>query len=530
MNLTELDSLHECASFVYEAGVTVTPVVFPEVSNLWRITNELGKHCDRLKLGSAWEEFRRLNSILYYRLAGGICPPNYVIREMEDDLRNAYKSVKASATGVSTEVRLLLEQFVKPETGLWSKLVEVDSSPFYSLVSSKIEEAVRRNQKSAVFVLRESRFRDQTLKLLMPFQDLMNVAVRRSNELRSHPRVDRVFYVGSIKSLGRLEEEFLLRAPITDEFDLFELSNSGTIQGGSLDIFALEPGRHFLINQAPAVGNADRLVSRNSTRVADEEFEEDQIANQRETILDENAHRSVDAFRAILGGGFGVNLGAGSNVFIAQGRNQGATLFCTRIEKKDVLDLEPGDLIVLTTEGSGDLIASYADRYIGPRAGSYRELQQAWKRDLSDLIRDNGITEVIEMLKSESGFAISASNVRQWLGPTVHGPGKERPLLFDAVLKLTNRIDKIGAHKEALDQIRDASMRAGHYLQSELRRKLVGMNLQLVLSYGYMKFRIDANGPEKTIFEILKLDGTIRAVSPHHINRAFKLKQGHYIP
>ena len=327
-----------------------------------------------------------------------------------------------------------------------------------------------------------------------------------------------------MRSLRRFDEEFLLRAPVTDEFDFFELSHDGNLQNVGLDVFALEPGKRFALNKAPAVGVIEGVKPKAATQVADEEFEGDEHVDHAEVEFDANIVRAVDAFRAILGGGFGANLSAESNVFIAHCRNQGASLICTKIEKKDVVDLEPGDLVVLTTDGSGDLIAPYADQIIGSRAKNYRELQLAWKRDLTKLVAEIGIAQVLERLKSGSGFEVSASNLRQWLGQTVHGPGTER--LFDAVLELLQRHDRTGVHHEALNMIRDASMKAGHQLQSELRRKLLGMSMSDVLSDGFMEFRVDANGPAKTIYELQKLDTTIRPVSPHYINRVFRLKHG----
>lgn len=528
MNIADLEQLNECAEFLYGAGVTVTPVTFPEASELWSATLSLGQICEQLKLGPAWIEFGRLNKVLYYRLAGGICSPAHVVSDMRKELASGYLGIKHSLNGVAQEARQTIEQIVLPETGLWARLVKIECSPFYSIIQEKIGESIRRNQKSAVLILRDNRFKEQTINLLKGYQEAINIEVRKSNELRNHPKVDRVFYVGSMKSLRRLDDEFLLRAPVTDEFEFFELSHTGKIQNAGLDVFALEPGKGFSLNQAPAVGILDGFKPKTATQVADEEFEGDDSVASSELEFETSHLRAVDAFRAILGGGYGANLSAEGDVFIAHCRNQGAALTCTKIEKKEVIDLEPGDFVVLTTDGSGDMIAPYADQIIGPRAKTYRELQLAWKRDLAKLVIEAGTAHVIKELRSNSGFEISASNLRQWLGLTVHGPGKERPRLFDAVLKLLKRDDKIPIHKEALDEIREASMKAGHQLQSELRRKLSGMDMSTVLSDGFMEFRLDSNGPAKTIFELQKLDTAVRSVNPHYINRVFKLKHGEH--
>ena len=526
MNLADLERLNECAEFLYGAGVTVTPVTFPEASELFSATQELSQLCERLNLGPAWREFGRLNKVLYYRLVGGICPPAYALNDMRDELKSGYQGVKYSANGVAVEARQIFDQIVLPDTGLWARLMKIERSPFYLIVQEKIAEAIRRKQTSAVFILRDNRFREKTSQLLNASQDFINIEVRKSNELRNHPKVDRLFYVGSMRSLRRLDEEFLLRAPVTDEFDFFELSHNGNLQNAGLDVFALEPGKKFSLNHAPAVGVIEGVKPKTAIQVADEEFEGDEYVDPTELAHDTNNFREVYAFRAILGGGFGTNLSLESNIFIAHCRNQGTSIICTKIEKKDVIDLEPGDLVVLTTEGSGDMIAPYADQLIGPKAKTYRDLQLAWKRDLAKLVADIGMPKVIEHLKSDSGFEVSTSNLRQWLGQTVHGPGKERPLLFDAVLNLMQRGDKIQIHQEALNQIRDASMKAGHQLQSELRKKLQGMDMSAVLSDGFMEFRVVINGPAKTIFELQKLDTTVRPMNPHYINRVFRLKNG----
>lgn len=528
MNLTDLELLNQCSDFMYQNGVTITPIIFQEASELQKTNHELVVLSDRLHLDPAWGEFCRLNRSLYYRLAGGICPPSHVIQGMEKELSAGYSAIRHAVNGVSAEVRETLDRIVNRETGSWARLARIEASPFYSVVCKKINEAINRRQTSIVFVLRDNRFREQTINLLMAFQSSINIAVRKSNELRNHPRVDRVFYVGSIRSLTRLDEEFLLRAPITDEFDFLELSPTGSIQNVRLDAFALDPGTSFPLNRAPAIGIIDRVNSKTTTHVADEEFEGDLSPDPDEIYLNGESARSVDAFRAILGGGFGVHLGAESEskVFIAHCRNQGISIICNKIEKKSVIDLEPGDFVVLTTEGSGDMIAPYADQQIGPNAQTYRELQKAWKRDLADLVNNTGSANVLEKLGAESGFDVSASNLRQWLGPTIHGPGEERPLLFDAVLRLLGRDDKTELHKEALAQIREASISAGHHLQTELRKELVGMDLAPVLSSGYMVVRLEENGPAKTIFELQKLDPVVHSVNPHYINHVFRRKHG----
>ena len=50
--------------------------------------------------------------------------------------------------------------------------------------------------------------------------------------------------------------------------------------------------------------------------------------------------------------------------------------------------------------------------------------------------------------------------------------------------------------------------------------------MSAVLSDGFMEFRVDVNGPAKTIFELQKLDTTVRPMNPHYINRVFRLKHG----
>ena len=525
MKISDLNQLNECADFIYRAGVTVTPVAFYEASELLMATQELGKIVERLNLPPAWVELYRLNKVLYYRLAGGICSPADVMGDMESQLRLCYSEIKRSSDGISQEALQILSQIVLPDEGLWARLLKVEHSPFFLIIQNKIEDAIRRGQSNLGLVLRDNRLRESTKKLLMSLQLPINITVRKSNELRNHPRLDRVFYFGSLRSLRWHDEEFLLRAPVTDELEFFELSHSGTIQNAGLDLFALDPGNCFSLNKAPAAGVVEDFKPRTSNQVADEEFEGVHYVDSDEADFDGNIIRSVDSFRAILGGGYGANLGSESSIFIAHCRIRGLSITCTKIEKKNVVDLEPGDLVVLTTEGSGDMIAPYADQIIGPRAKTFRELQRAWKRELAELVVEIGTPQVINKLRLASGFDISSTSIHQWLGESVHGPAKERTQLFDSVLKLLNRSDKISIHNEALNQIRDSSMKAGHRLQSELRDKLLGMDLSRVLSSGFMEFRLEANGPAKTIFELQKLDATIRPENPYKINRVFKLRR-----
>jgi hypothetical protein len=446
--------------------------------------------------------------------------------EFKEELKARWNAVRLSLYASSPEVRQLLEGLSRPDTGIWSRIIKTQVSPLYSIVSNKIEEAIRRRQKTILFVVHDNRQRAATSNLLNTADSSVEILVKKTNELRDHPKVDRLIYIGSLKTISRLDEEFLLRAPITDEIDIIEVGHSGGIQKAGLYTFALDPDVRFPINRAPAIGTIERVHSPNTTQVEDEEFESEYSDSYSVRSEELDTLRSVDAFRAILGGGYGSNLGIEGDVFVAHCRMEGYTLICHRIEKKDVIDLDPGDLLVLTTEGSGDMIAPYADKHMGSRAATYRDLQKAWKNELAGMIREIGITQTIEELKSESGFDISPTNLRQWVGHTVHGPGKDRESVFEALLRMLKRGDRIPIHKEALDRIREASFHAGHHLQSELRKNLVGKDMTQVLADGFMEFRLDANGPAKTIFELQRLDSVARPVSSHHINRVFKLKHG----
>ena len=99
-----------------------------------------------------------------------------------------------------------------------------------------------------------------------------------------------------------------------------------------------------------------------------------------------------------------VGLSEGRYVFLDEGGKRWKLILGTGIQQmicRDVVkvptrNLSEGDLIVLTTEPSGDLVRPYADQLLGKDAVKDRTLQQRWKEALRYQVDKFGLQAIVQ--------------------------------------------------------------------------------------------------------------------------------------
>ena len=186
-----------------------------------------------------------------------------------------------------------------------------------------------------------------------------------------------------------------------------------------------------------------------------------------------------------LAGGYGVFVEEAASILIVDIESTPGR----RVRRIPLELLQPGMLMVLRTQGGGDLIVPIANRFLGSRASNYRVKQKHWKARLRQKVRDHGIDMVASVLRRLGCKAASEGNVRYWMADRTIRTGSKADFLI--LLKY------LGLEAEAEDYwrvmlgIEKAHRRAGNYLRSLLLQEISRTpNLHQVLEENAGRFTL----------------------------------------
>lgn len=162
--------------------------------------------------------------------------------------------------------------------------------------------------------------------------------------------------------------------------------------------------------------------------------------------------------------------------------------------------LEPGQIIILTTSGAGDLIVPVANEMLGPAKDRYRQLQLNWKQRLRERIANSGAKAILNELRVLDAENLSEQNLFNWCSTDERkiGPGSDRT--FEAVLQtvgLQSLAQEIISNAHALRSVR---ISAGHYLQTQLLAEFARADLEALRTKGAFAVHTSDGVASKTAY------------------------------
>jgi hypothetical protein len=342
----------------------------------------------------------------------------------------------------------------------------------------------------------------------------------RPSELRRASPVDRLILFGPPWLFDYRGELFLFRSPVAGHVDLF--------------VF-----RHDSRGQISASALQEQTVTFNG--VESKPFQTEHLKSESLLIFyprsfvpralyqsgyeQPNAQAVyVQAWPVNLGGNKGTYLDSEGSVFALECEHEGERAVCRRVEHRDVEELELGDLIVLTTEGGGDLVRTLADEILGNRAHAFRHRQEEWKRRLRQRVDADGTPSVMAQLRTLGSVGANPVNLRNWMSDRNIGPNN-LSADFNAILALVSLAESQIEYCEAIDAIRGAHKSAGFQLAGRLREALNGMDVRKAFVEGFLEVRTEQDGPAKTIFLVEQINRQPVSVPSHAVSRVFDLDE-----
>jgi hypothetical protein len=191
---------------------------------------------------------------------------------------------------------------------------------------------------------------------------------------------------------------------------------------------------------------------------------------------------------------------------------------CVALESIQTESLSAGDLIVLTTEGSGDMLEPYAAQILGKNAATIHGLQTGWKYRLKELVERIGTSAVVAQLRARESPSANIPNVRNWCSFTNIAPSNLEQDL-GAILALLGLESTREAVFDAVHKMRGARLSAGMHLQRSLLKQLQGKDLAEAFSAGHQEFQLQEGGPVKTVFFVEDIKEHTVFVPIHRLNR-----------
>lgn len=168
-------------------------------------------------------------------------------------------------------------------------------------------------------------------------------------------------------------------------------------------------------------------------------------------------------------------------------------------------EIEPGDFLVLRTEGGGvDYIVPIADSIMASDAAKCRETQKMWKRILREEVNTKGINQVVNELQDIECNSANSTNVKNWINPrSIMLQSESDFRILMSFLNLGGSIDDILLSSRLINK---AHITAGRYIRNTLLSQIKNISME-ELSYSTVKeFTLDEYGAgSMTAFQILNV-------------------------
>lgn len=182
------------------------------------------------------------------------------------------------------------------------------------------------------------------------------------------------------------------------------------------------------------------------------------------------ASERVPARRVLLGGGRAIYLGGAlrEGAFVLGRGGAG-------VHEVPVLDLAPGDWLVVPTAAGGDYRRALVDIKLGKNRDECRRRQDAWKTTLAQRVTGVGMDAAVQQLRALGCKRANPSNLANWAYGSVVCP--QRQADFAAIMAYLGR-DREYAERSyrLLKMIHSAAHQVDDILERELKRGLVGVN------------------------------------------------------
>lgn len=514
MTLAEISQAHRNALAVAKGGVTVYQVEHEDIYEFGVARRVLQHSVENLHAAEPLKTFASICSQLHARVCRTPCPPTFLFETFEPQLRELQPKLKPILAAADERLRAEFK-CVCDRLAIIQKLRD---NPLAAEVRAMLDLSDEASER-VVVVIRQPALWPSVRSALDPEGRRKRMTVMKPSELRRTPPADRLILFGPPWLFEYREELYLFRSPVASNVELFAFRHdcSGQVSASALEV---QPIVFKGMEKRPIT--PEHLQSEPLFMFKPRSFVPRSFLGLAIEAGDDHAVQ-VEAWPIHLGRNRGTYLDPDGSIFTLECTHEGERAVCTGVERRGVEELETGDLVVLTTEGGGDLIRPLADEILGELAQTYRLRQNEWKRKLRERVYTYGLTSVVTQLQKLGSRLAKEPNVRTWLSDRNIGPNNLTDD-FNAILALTGLASSASSYIDAISGIRSAHQAAGFKLQGRLLNDLKGKDVRQAFVGGSLEVRTKEGGPAKTIFLVEHITRETVSVPNHAIARVFELE------
>jgi hypothetical protein len=185
-------------------------------------------------------------------------------------------------------------------------------------------------------------------------------------------------------------------------------------------------------------------------------------------------------------------------------------------------EIGPGSIVLLRSEGGGDLIVAVADAILGPGAPPLRAMQEAWKSRLRAFVDESGVARAVSELKRHGSTRANRSNLANWCSPRSLRTDDEQDFL--AIMRTIGLEGQAAKYWTAMGRLESAHRRAGHEIREQLEEQARTADLTALEEEGRADFSLPQGGGALTAFRVDEVSPDVVAVPYQHLGDPFEAR------
>lgn len=334
-----------------------------------------------------------------------------------------------------------------------------------------------------------------------------NLAMKRPYEL--------LFLVGAPSWYSRKGWAWVYTAPRADE--LVMVGYAQQVQG------ALPSARAFTESRTAVAPLVDRGPAYTRRQDAEDEGDVDWTFASGEAArrtVGASASDLVDARLYLLASGFAAFLAVSDESRVPTLEPDAPE--DSRLAYVPPPDVGSGTVVLLRSEGGGDLVVAVADAILAESAPPLRAMQERWKSRLRALVSDRGVREVVAELKKNGSSRANRSNLMNWCSPRSLRTEDEQDFL--AIMRTVSLEAEAARFWTAMGKLERAHRKAGHEIREQLEEQARKADLTALEEHGRADFSLPQGGGALTAFRVEEVSPSVVSVPYQHLGDPFEAR------
>jgi hypothetical protein len=194
----------------------------------------------------------------------------------------------------------------------------------------------------------------------------------------------------------------------------------------------------------------------------------------------------------------------------------------SRIVYMPAPEIVPGTVVLLRSQGGGDLVVAVANTILRSAAGELRQMQEEWKSRLRALVEREGVSRVVSELRDCGSLRANKSNLANWCSPRSLRTEDEQD--FRAIMRAIGLESEGDKYWSAMGRLDRAHRRAGREIREQLEEQAEKADLTLLEEQGRADFTLSQGGGALTAFRVEEVSPEVVAVPYQQLGDPFEAR------